>query len=85
VLEESTIQLAKVSTESTGKAGRAMLKALLDGEPDPDPLAELAGGRMRQKREPVAQALQGTLCEHHRFLLQSQWRQLDFFEEQGAQ
>jgi hypothetical protein len=40
---------------------------------------------MREKREQLAQALQGTLSEHHRFLLQSQWRQLDFFDEQVAE
>jgi transposase len=34
------------------------------------------------KREQLVQALQGTLSEHHRFLLASQLRQLDFFDHQ---
>jgi transposase len=85
VLEDTTIKLASGATDITGKSGRAILKALLDGERDPDKLAELARGRMREKREQLAQALQGTLSEHHRFLLQSQLRQLDFFDEQVAE
>ncbi len=45
-------------------------------------LAELARGRMRSKREELTQAVQGTLREHHRFLLKSQLRQLDFYDTQ---
>ena len=45
-------------------------------------LAELARGRMRSKREELAQAVQGTLGEHHRFLLKSQLRQLNFYDTQ---
>jgi transposase len=52
---------------------------MLQGEQNPQKLAELAQGRMKEKREQLAQALQGTLGDHHRFLLESQLRQLDFF------
>lgn len=83
--EATTIKLASVATDITGKSGRAILDALLSGEQDPEALAELARGRMRGKREPLAQAVQGTLGEHHRFLLQSQLRQLDFFDAQLAE
>ena len=46
-----------------------MLSALLAGEVDPAVLAELARGRMRSKRDLLAQALQGQLKSHHRFLI----------------
>ena len=48
-----------------------MLTALLAGEVDPTVLAELARGRMRSKRDLLAQALQGQLKSHHRFLIAS--------------
>src|SRR6266702_2612840 len=82
VLEDSHVKLASVATDITGVSGRAILNALLDGQDDPEALAELARGRMRSKREELAQAVQGTLREHHRFLLKSQLRQLDFFDAQ---
>jgi hypothetical protein len=63
-------------------AGYSHLQALLDGQQDPQALAELARGRLRSKRDELAQAVQGTLGEHHRFLLKSQLRQLDFYDSQ---
>jgi transposase len=85
VLEDTNLKLTSVITDITGKSGRAILHALLQGEQDPEVLAELARGRMREKREQLAQAAQGTLSEHHRFLLKSQLRQLDFFDGQLAE
>jgi transposase len=77
-LEDTNIKLASVATDITGKSGRAILEAMLHGEQNPQKLAELAQGPMKEKREQLAQALQGTLGDHHRFLLESQLRQLDF-------
>jgi len=81
-LEDTNIKLAAVASDITGHSGRAILKAMLAGEQDPEILADLARGRMKEKREQLVQALQGTLSAHHRFLLQSQLRQLDFFDHQ---
>lgn len=61
------MKLASVATDITGVSGRAILQALLDGEDDPEVLAELARGRMRSKHDKLAQAVQGTLRDHHRF------------------
>ena len=85
VLEDSNVKLSSVATDITGVSGRAILNALLDGQDDPERLSELARGRMRSKREQLAQAVQGTLGEHHRFLLRSQLRQLDFLDAQIAE
>jgi transposase len=82
ILEDTNIKLASVATDITGKSGRAILEAMLAGEQNPQKLAELARGRMKEKREQLAQALQGTLTDHHRFLLESQLRQLDFLTVQ---
>jgi len=82
VLEDSNVKLASVATDITGVSGRAILRALLAGQEDPKALAELARGRMRKKRDELAQAVQGTLSEHHRFMLKSQLRQLDFYDTQ---
>ena len=51
VLEDTNLKLARVATDIVGLSARAMLERLLSGERDPAPLAGLAKGRMRQKRE----------------------------------
>jgi len=55
-LEGANLKLAGVATDVLGLSGRAMLAALLQGERDPDLLADLAQGRLRAKlpqlREP---------------------------------
>jgi len=48
-LEGANIKLAAVASDVLGVSGRAMLAAVLDGERDPDVLAELARGVLRAK------------------------------------
>jgi hypothetical protein len=51
-LEDAGIKLDSVATDVLGVSGRAMLTALVAGEPDPSVLAELAKGRLRAKLPP---------------------------------
>ena len=69
VLEDANIKLASVASEVLGQSGRAMLRALVEGETDPDKLAELALGRLRDKIPALRLALTGRVTDHHRFLL----------------
>src|SRR5215210_4297935 len=61
-----------------------MLTALVEGEADPEMLAELAKGKLRLKRAALEQALAGFVREHHRFLLAQHLTHLDFLDEQVA-
>ena len=49
VLEDANIKLASVASEVLGMSGRAMLRGLIAGQTDPQKLAELALGRLRDK------------------------------------
>jgi len=69
VLEDANIKLAAVATNVLGVSARAMLQALLAGATDPTRLADLARGKLREKREQLEQALTGIVRPHHRFLL----------------
>lgn len=82
VLEDANIKLASVATDVMGASGRAMLQALIEGQADPEQMAELARGRMRSKREALAQALSGRVKDHHRFLLEQHLIHIDFLDEQ---
>ncbi len=49
VLEGANIKLASVVTDVMGVSGRAMLNAIVAGQADPQTMADLAKGRLRQK------------------------------------
>ena len=69
VLEDANIKLAAVVTDIRGVSARAMLEALIAGQRDVDALADLARGRLRTKRDQLADALQGYFTSHHSFLV----------------
>ena len=82
VLEAANLKVAGVATDIMGVSGRAMLAALLAGETDPATLADLAKGRLRNKRAALEQALVGRLTDHHRLLLALHLEHVDFLDEQ---
>ena len=81
VLEDANLKLTSVATDIMGVSGRAILAALLAGQSDPATLAELAKGRLREKRSLLEQALAGTLKPHHRFLLIQHLSHIDYLDE----
>ena len=80
VLEDANVKLASVASDVLGKSGRAMLKALIEGQTDPTVLAAEARGRLRSKTEPLREAMEGRVTEHHRFMLQLLMDQLEQLE-----
>jgi transposase len=68
-LEEANIKVASVLTDVLGVSGRAMLDAIIDGEEDPERLADLAVGTARRKRADLIEALRGRVTPHHRSML----------------
>jgi transposase len=68
-LEDAGIKLDSVASDVLGVSGRAMLRALVAGERDPDVLAELARGVLRKKIPLLRQALYGRFTDHHALLV----------------
>jgi transposase len=68
-LEDANVKLGSVASDILGVSGREMLRALVAGEEDPQKLAERARRRMRGKIPQLKLALEGSLRDHHRFLL----------------
>src|SRR4051794_40998091 len=79
LLESADIKLAGLIADVFGVSGRAILRALIEGEETPEAMAQHARGRMRRKIKALAQALDGRLEEHHRFLMR-----LPFARIEGA-
>jgi transposase len=84
VLEGANIKLSSVATNVMGVSGRAMLQAMIEGNENPEELAELAQGKLRDKHTDLVAALQGLMGEHQRMLLESLLRHLDFLDSEIA-
>lgn len=84
VLESANIKLAGVASDVFGLSGRAMLRALIEGQASAAEMAQLARGRMRRKFAELERALHGRLEEHHRFLLRIQLERVTAAEAELA-
>jgi len=71
VLETANIRLPSVLSDIVGATGRAIIRALAQGESDLQRLAGLAQGSLRDpaKQIELITAMEGKLTSHHRFLL----------------
>jgi transposase len=85
VLEDAGIKLDSVASDVLGVSGRAMLRALIDGERDPEVLAELARGVLRKKIPMLREALRGRFNAHHATLLRITLDHLEHLEASIAQ
>jgi transposase len=76
-LEDANLKLSSVLSNIMGLSGRAILKALIDGDTDPDHLLTLIDRRVKAPRENVHAALRGRVTDRHRFLLRLHLGQID--------
>jgi transposase len=79
-LEDANVKLTGVISSVLGQSGRAILRALIAGETDPERLVELTQGRLKASREQLVEALRGRVRDHHRFLLQLHLSQIEALE-----
>jgi transposase len=79
-LEDAGIKLDSVASHVMGVSGRAMLRALIAGERDPEALAELAKGKLRKKIPELRRALQGRFGDHHALLIGMSLDHIDHLE-----
>jgi transposase len=69
ILEDANLKLGSVLSSVVGASGRAILKAIVDGETEPAKLADLAQGVARKKRTELIESLRGRITPHHRNML----------------
>lgn len=81
LLQGANIKLRSVLSGVLTGSGKAILRAMIDGEKDPKKLADLAKGKARNKRVQLEEALDGFVTDHHRFLLR---QHLDMVESLEA-
>jgi len=79
-LEDANLKLTHVVSDILGTSGRAILKALIAGETDPERLADLTTGRLTATRAQLVDALHGRITAHHRFMLDLHLTQIEALE-----
>jgi transposase len=82
VLQQGNIKLSSVATDVMGVSGRAMIKAMIEGESDPETLASLAKGRLKSKHEQLVESLEGRLNQDDRWVMRQLWEQLEYLEDE---
>ena len=81
LLEDAGIKLACVATDIMGVSGRAMMRALIEGQADPEALAALAKGKLRNKLPELRKALTARFTGHHAFLLERMLAHIEELED----
>ena len=69
LLEDANIKITSELSDITGKSGRAVLQALIDGQTDPQRLLACISSRVKASRADLLEALRGHVTAHHRFML----------------
>lgn len=76
-LESANLKLTTILTDVMGVSGRAVIEALLEGETDPERLAQHLRGRIKASPRERVEGLRNQVREHHRFLLRLHLGQVD--------
>ena len=77
VLQDANIKIDSVISDVMGVSGRAFLKAIVDGERDPEKLAQHANYRLKASKDEIREALRGVVTPLHRRMLR---RHLQMFD-----
>lgn len=77
VLEDANVKLASVLSDIMGLSGRRILDALVRGERDPVKMANMAHASVKAPRSKIAEALDGKVTDHHRFMLALHLRHIE--------
>jgi len=82
-LERMNIKFHSVISDLSGLSGLAVVRAILDGERDPQRLLELCDTQIRKKKAAaVCESLRGTWREEHLFALRQALEAWEFYQAQ---
>lgn len=85
VLQDAGVKLTSVACEVLGMSGRRIIEALIAGERDGTVLAEMAIGRLRNKRAALAEAVVANFGPHHALGARQILDHVDFLDARIAQ
>ena len=80
-LIQMNVQLTNVLNDISGVTGMAILRAIVDGERDPQQLASYRDPNVKASEAEIAQHLEGTWREEHLFALKQQLANYDHYQQ----
>ena len=84
-MEQMNIKLSTVITDILGKSGMAIIRAIIDGNHNPNSLAQLADGRCRASKDTIAKSLDGTWDDDLLFVLKQSVELYDYYQKKVAE
>lgn len=81
ILEDANVKLNSVISDVLGVSGRRILRAIVEGESDPERLADLGDPKLHCPRGKLVESLRGIVTPHHRFLLGQHLRMIEDLEQ----
>ena len=81
-LTQMNLQLANVISDVTGVTGMRIIRAILNGERDPQRLAAMRDWRTKNDEETIAKSLEGHYQSEHVFALKQAVELFDFYQKQ---
>jgi transposase len=84
LLETANIKLGSVASSIAGKSGRAILRRIAEGPHQPEELAKLALGVLKQKTPDLILALDGRPDPHFRWILSRLLHKLEWLDTELA-
>lgn len=77
--EQMNIKLQHVIADITGKSGRAIIQAILNGERNPENMLLLLDGRVKASHDDIKKSLQGVWKDEHIFELRQSYEMYEFY------
>ncbi|MEJ7610298.1 MAG: IS110 family transposase [Ferruginibacter sp.] len=84
-MEQMNIKLQNLIADITGKSGRAIITAILDGERNPEVLVQLLDGRIKANREDVKKSLNGVWKKENLFELKQSYDMYQLYRAKIAE
>lgn len=85
VLQDANIKIDSVISDVMGKSGRAFLKAIVEGESNPEKLALHSDRRLKAPRKQIVEALRGVATPLHRNTLRRHLQTFDHIQAMVAE
>lgn len=79
-MEDANLKLSSVLSDTLGQSGRKILRAIIQGETNPEQLVTHVNYRVKAPRSELIEALRGTIRSHHRFLFKLHLDQVEALE-----
>lgn len=81
ILQDANIKLTSVLSDIFGVSGRRILKAIINGEKiEENTLRKLVHPQTKASISEIADAINGRLRRHHRYMLQQHWDHMEYIE-----